>query len=82
MEYLLLCQCTFDFLGQRKSCLFFENWPSGNFSSLTCQHSHMCIRIYIFCLKQKTHTEKQTSTQKAKQNKDNIIKTKEPKRRK
>ena len=48
------------------------------FSLLTCPHGFMCIRMYIFCLKQK---KKHTNKNKAKETKENR-KTKETKRRK
>ena len=48
-------------LGPKKIALFPEIGWGKIFSSLTRPHSRMCIRIYIFCFKQKnTHTETKT----------------------
>ena len=47
-------------LGLKKSLAVSENQPGENFSSLTCPHSRMRIRIYIFCFKKSTNrNEKQ-----------------------
>ena len=36
----------------KKSSIHFGNWPSEK-NFITCPHSQLCIRIYIFCLKKK-----------------------------
>ena len=41
----------------KRSYLVSRNWPGEIFSSLTSPHGRMCVRIFIFCLKQtKKHT--------------------------
>ena len=63
-------------LGLKKSLAVSENRPGENFSSLTCPHSRMRIRIYIFCFKKSTNrNEKQKTTKE-------ISKTKETKEEK
>ena len=64
-------------LRPKKVVLFPEIAWMKIFSSFTHPHRRMCIRIYIFCFKQKTHTQTE-SKKKSKENR----KTKETKEEK